>query len=366
MAGVNFNELDVLQGILIYLAWAHFQPSPKRYTQYLHLATSIVSDLRLDRPRRPKLWSVDGGKDRNEPDWGPDEMRALAGKLIENVEDIVSRTSPTNDGAQFSVESQQIAQSCADIKSTLPFPLSESLLFPAPLLLHLYMLELLLSQSSPQGTPFGLDKFQIGQDLSRDQGRLIDWLSASMSASRSLISVILILPRGEEAAMSNIGWIMMHCGLSLAVRLDLIAAKGDISRLTKHLRRLLDMPHTIRQIVLRLETAASSAAKSTAPSEMSNTASNCHPFDRLAKRARQLEDWYLSRVAQQAAQPTSSETQQVAEQSPIRIGTESLPFDNSTPEQNWVGDSNWFYGAASDISTFLFTNPVDFPGTFGL
>lgn len=57
----------------------HYQPRPKIYTQYLYLAISIVSDLRLDKPRRPKLWAVDGGKDRNEPDWGPDEKRALAG-----------------------------------------------------------------------------------------------------------------------------------------------------------------------------------------------------------------------------------------------------------------------------------------------
>lgn len=58
---------------------AHYQPRPKRYTQHLHLATSIVSDMRLDKPRRPELWDVGGGKDKDEPDWGPPEMRALAG-----------------------------------------------------------------------------------------------------------------------------------------------------------------------------------------------------------------------------------------------------------------------------------------------
>lgn len=47
--------------------------------QHLHLITSIVSDLRLDKPRKVKLWSAQGGKDSNKPDWGSDEMRALAG-----------------------------------------------------------------------------------------------------------------------------------------------------------------------------------------------------------------------------------------------------------------------------------------------
>lgn len=57
----------------------HYQPRPKRYMQHLHLITSIVSDLRLDKPRKVKLWSAQGGKDSNKPDWGSDEMRALAG-----------------------------------------------------------------------------------------------------------------------------------------------------------------------------------------------------------------------------------------------------------------------------------------------
>jgi hypothetical protein len=57
----------------------HYQTRPRRYTQYLHLATSIISDLRIDQPRKPRLWSVDGGKERDSADWGVEEMRALAG-----------------------------------------------------------------------------------------------------------------------------------------------------------------------------------------------------------------------------------------------------------------------------------------------
>jgi hypothetical protein len=91
----DFNQLDLLQGLLIHVAWydeswndedfvtkrcrAHYQPKPKRYIQHLHLVTSIISDLRLDRPRKPKLWSAEGGRYQNKPDWQPDEMRALAG-----------------------------------------------------------------------------------------------------------------------------------------------------------------------------------------------------------------------------------------------------------------------------------------------
>lgn len=98
LATGQFHCLDMLQALLVHSAWytcfdfspqdswtdrkrAHYQPRPRRYTQHLHLATSIISDMRLDRSRskKPKLWSVDGLKDKSMSDWDADEMRALAG-----------------------------------------------------------------------------------------------------------------------------------------------------------------------------------------------------------------------------------------------------------------------------------------------
>lgn len=58
-----FHSLDLLQGLLIHVAWAHYQPRPRRHTQLLYLANSIICDMRLDRPRKPKVWNVDGVKD---------------------------------------------------------------------------------------------------------------------------------------------------------------------------------------------------------------------------------------------------------------------------------------------------------------
>lgn len=51
------------------------------FSQHLYLAASIVSDIRLDRPRNPKAWSVDGIKDQdgNDHEWRPGEMRAVIG-----------------------------------------------------------------------------------------------------------------------------------------------------------------------------------------------------------------------------------------------------------------------------------------------
>ncbi|KAI0470959.1 hypothetical protein GGR56DRAFT_123102 [Xylariaceae sp. FL0804] len=40
---------EMLQGILVFIARSQYHPRPRRYTQYLHLAMSIIADLRLDR-----------------------------------------------------------------------------------------------------------------------------------------------------------------------------------------------------------------------------------------------------------------------------------------------------------------------------
>ncbi|KAF5707816.1 cercosporin resistance protein [Fusarium globosum] len=373
----DFCQLDLLQGLLINLA----------------------CDLRLDKPRRPKLWSAEGGKDKNKPDWGPDEMRALAGTyylsssssiilqktrqffytpyitaccehlaswneysmdkylpymitvqtLIEGVEDLVNNTLSTNNGLHFFSGCQEISQKCTEIKEALPFPLSES----PPLLLQIHILELLLSQSSPRGTSFGLDKFN---NQFEHESSLIDWLSASMSAARSLISVILVMPQGEEVYMSNMGWIMMNCGLNLAVRLDLVAARGSISGSMQHLRRFLDMRHTLRQLVLRFEATPGQDA----PAD--------HPFYALAKRIRRLENWYLSQAEHQTPDSSVSISPSVNDQSLLGVSTDasgmsvgSMPFIASP----WPMSSDWYQNPDLDIGTFLFADPVEFPINLG-
>ncbi|ESU10233.1 hypothetical protein FGSG_03051 [Fusarium graminearum PH-1] len=371
MVDGDFNQLDLLQGLLIHVAW----------------------------PRKPKLWSAEGGRYQNKPDWQPDEMRALAGAyylsssssiilqksrqvfnttyllaccehlaslnqyptdkflpyitrvqtLIENIEDLVCKTATTDNGLQFFTECQEITQKCLDIKSTLPFPLSES----PPLLLQIHILELMLSQSSPRGTAFGLDKFQ---NPFQDETTLNEWLSTSMSATRSLIGVILVMPQGEEVAMSNMGWIMMNCALNLAVRLDLIAARGSLSGFTQQLRRFLDMGHTLRQLVLRFEAVPGPDASAD------------HPFHGIVKRVRRLENWYLSQVAQQTADSTSSISPSSGSQPSISLSdhTSGMPVSMPLPYQNWNmgGGSEWYQNPDLDISTFLFADPIDFPMNF--
>lgn len=100
------TSIEILQGILIYLAWyvtsftpissqamltasnsrSHYYSRPRVYSQFLQLAISIVIDLRLNRPppsEPPKVGftlEFEVGPKKNYPvAWSQDERRAVAG-----------------------------------------------------------------------------------------------------------------------------------------------------------------------------------------------------------------------------------------------------------------------------------------------
>ncbi|KAF7554923.1 hypothetical protein G7Z17_g2539 [Cylindrodendrum hubeiense] len=92
------------------------------------------------------------------------------------------------------------------------------------------------------------------------------------------------------------------------------------------------IPHTLRQIVLRMEAAASLD---------SGTAGDHRPFHDLAKR--------------------------MTNQFPTVMGTDTLAGgDLMLSQDTWAGSSGWFPGPELDVGAFLFTDPVDFSGMFVL
>ncbi|KAJ5163258.1 uncharacterized protein N7500_005088 [Penicillium coprophilum] len=81
-------SFDLLQGLLVFLAWSHYHTKPHRYTQYLQLAISLIIELRLDRAPHTKTWKTGlkfradepGNQDTSErASWSNDEKRAVIG-----------------------------------------------------------------------------------------------------------------------------------------------------------------------------------------------------------------------------------------------------------------------------------------------
>ncbi|KAK2042759.1 hypothetical protein LZ31DRAFT_543106 [Colletotrichum somersetense] len=255
----NFTCLDVLQGLLVHLAWAHFQPRPKRYSQHLHLAISIVSDLRLDRPKNPRRWN------------------------IEEIDDVVKNESVL-DPMQIHASVSDAKESVAAFKNSLTFPLSD-----CPLLVpQMHTIQLCLNQLSLPEAPFGLTNPQ-----NDSLQRLITGLSESTVSAKSLISVLLHTPPGQEVYFPNIIWVMLHCGLTLAARLDLLVADPRIAFMAEHLRQFSDIGHTIRQVVLRLESTSSPNVDDRGDRDS---------FYHFAIRAKRVEQFYLQQQNQSANQ----------------------------------------------------------------
>ena len=208
-----------------------------------------------------------------------------------------------------------------------------------------------------------MDKFQnIEAGAAQDQSRLLDWLSQSISAAKSLISIVLVLPKGEESALPNIGWIMMYCGISLAVRLDVVASHATLSAITQHLRHILDMPHTLRQIILRFE-----AASSTEP----DSNGEWDAFFHFAQRARRIQEWYFknhNRDEQPQNVPAFTPSSGIQQLVPS-TGTPATYMTanevpsiqiSSEPDEFWTPNFMADLGAEFDLSSALFTGTFDF------
>ncbi|KOC13312.1 alkaline D-peptidase [Aspergillus flavus AF70] len=81
-------SFELLQGMLVFLAWSHYHSRPHRYTQFLQLAIGLMVELRLDRPPQTKTWktALKFNKEYTlddeqyiRPSWGLDEQRAVVG-----------------------------------------------------------------------------------------------------------------------------------------------------------------------------------------------------------------------------------------------------------------------------------------------
>ncbi|KAL6360767.1 hypothetical protein LRP88_06475 [Fusarium phalaenopsidis] len=342
-----FATIDMLQGLLVHLACSavllqkshHF-----RYTPYIleccHQLTARTSQ----------------STDKHLP------YIIYLQKLTEEVDDAVTGATSTQSTTtqQLPAELHRIRERYMTTKASLPFPLTT-------ILLQLHVLDLLICQPSPDGVSYGPNGFQSLQ-AAGDQNRLLDWLSQSISAAKSLISVVLVLPQGEEGAMPNTGWIMLYCAVSLAVRLDLVAAQAENAQTTGHLRRILDMPHTLRQIVLRMEAASGPDAGD----------GEKDPFYGLSRRARRIEKWYLERCGPTDSPDVSSLFNSSVSSPANALSAPDLGLTPSSfgepssmvPSLQVTGetDDSWTTNLLADfdaeigMNNFLYTGPFEFLG----
>ncbi|KAB5530484.1 hypothetical protein GE09DRAFT_1228473 [Coniochaeta sp. 2T2.1] len=299
MAAGKVASLDVLQGLLLHLAWAHFHPRPRSYTQQLFLAMSIVADLRLDRPRKQQYWNVDHKhNDADGDEWLSDELRAMMGTyylascssaLLQKANCfpytgfvhyacliLERRSEYASDKFLLCILKHQ--QCLEDFQSEI---VTKDLSSTAQAVLELLLnaLELLVSQQSVPSMPPSITPHFV-----ESNPQMIESLYECMSASKQVVTTFLAMPSGYEHYLSNFDWIVLSWSISSAAKLDVLAGSPQMLPHTKKLRQRLDFPHTLRQVILRLESVVSPGEDSTGDRDV---------FFHFLRRARGVEAWYL-------------------------------------------------------------------------
>lgn len=218
--------------------------------------------------------------------------------------------------------------------------------------LQVQMAELLLGQSRPGAGLFGLDKLQDDRFHYENPGEFLTWLLDSILAVKSIVNISLSLPTGDEALITNMEWITLYCGLSLAARLDIVAAHPNIVRDTKKIRQFADMAHVLPQVILRIESASKL---------IMDTSGENNVFFQLAKRANVLENWYLHRLAQYASSSGASNSSTASDYTP---GLDSnmllMNPDGNAIDSQLIAEMMAGLDADSDFGNFSFALPGSF------
>ncbi|UQC83821.1 uncharacterized protein CLUP02_09317 [Colletotrichum lupini] len=353
----DFACLDVLQGLLVHLAWPK---NPKRWnvegmstsqdyvdslderrtflgTYYLSSCTSIV----LQKLRIVTLSSYiteTAEKLAEISEYPTDQYLPYIislQRLAEDIDDIVKNES-TLDPMQIQAAVSEAKERVDVFKSGLTFALGD-----CPILVpQLHTIQLCLNQLSLPETPFGLNNPQ-----NAPMQRFIAGLSESIVSAKSLVSVLLHTPHGQEVYFPNIVWVMLHCGFTLAARLDLLAADPRVGFMAEHLRQFADIAHTIRQVVLRLDAASSPDLDDRGDRDS---------FYHFAIRAKRVEKFYLHAQSQAAAQQQAQAQQQEISPHSIHaslptstagfttMGTPSSDFSNQNASLDYTVASSIF------------------------
>ncbi|KAI2739659.1 hypothetical protein DTO013E5_9015 [Penicillium roqueforti] len=271
-------SFELLQGLLVFLAWLHYYSRPHRYTQFLQLAISIMIDLRLDRPPQTRTWKTElrfglqyNLQDRtfNRPSWGSNEQRAVLGcyYLSSSIAMLVQKKStilrlpyqeeccktlreaneyPHDKYVSYVIQLQFIAEKVdnlsakhgfdletpgsgselyiSNLKSDLdafyrhlPFDINDSFLLAIQYHatgLGLYQLALNITNRDPQ-PQFDSDSWK--DDMS---------FSALISAS-SILNLYIELPSNEEVGFNNTQWVQIAFALLVTYRHTVAASKPD-------------------------------------------------------------------------------------------------------------------------------------------
>ncbi|DAA75819.1 TPA_exp: hypothetical protein A8136_1541 [Trichophyton benhamiae CBS 112371] len=311
-------SFDLLQGLLVYLAWCHYHTRPYRYTQFLQLAISLIIEMRLDRPPQTKVWKSgirfisnydpdddtftrpSFGRDEHDtftrPSFGRDEQRAVAGcyYLSSTISGLLQKqlTFPYT---------AYLEECCKSVYDAAEYPYDKSILYIVQLqhivekinritfqhgmelknsgsAMELYVsslkseLEAFLVRSgftSADETTLTIMQFHTAElslyqlsllDKRRQQSGSIqttlsdDMLYAGGMAARSILELYLSLPPRSETGFNNTEWVQIGFALIVACRLASTAHAAEPAVFRRHTESLSNTLTKLKMRVSELST----------------------------------------------------------------------------------------------------------------
>ncbi|RYP89311.1 hypothetical protein DL770_004463 [Monosporascus sp. CRB-9-2] len=333
------GSFELLQGILVFLAWSHYHQKPRRYSQYLQLAISIVSDLRLDR-KPIASWETHVGACRDPsalrsapPDWGADEKRALAGCFylsstqvnpgppIEVGQDLTfRRVSKLLQKLNAFPYTRYLEECCISLCEQYEHPTDEHVYYIIRLQRIMEAIEYMSQQHTDGPTARAavidlrsqLETFRnhLPFDLGDNQLLLMQYRTAEMylcqtaffykavqldtvlhaellcsglAAAKSLMDFYLSLPVYADMAFNNSEWIQISFAITVASRLAIASTHRAVDHQTRALRQSLDLSNIIRHLSLRIGALVTQQVDAQGGRDI---------FYHYDQRVRRMQAWY--------------------------------------------------------------------------
>ncbi|GCB23052.1 transcriptional regulator WAR1 [Aspergillus awamori] len=363
-------SFEVLQGLLVHIAWCQYHSRPRRFSQYLHLAISIITDLQLDRAHEYRLWrtrvNFNPEEHKESVSWGHDERRAVLGifyfsssvsqilhkqctfpympyfddcckllatdaeyasdqhllhivqlqRLSERITFISSQNILGTHGPGSSSERsfREMKLELEQYRASLPCPLNENNI----LYMQYYTAELYLCQISL------FDHKPSTQSPRREVPFQIEALRMGLIAAKALLDHYVCLPLRSEMAFNNAIWIQIGFALTLACKLVVAASEPSIQPHTAELCRALDISSMLSRCILRIQALVTSSLDASGDRDV---------FYHYEQRLKRVQWWFENRMLsknknnsfQPAVQPTDDMSSSTAENS--HVESSQLPLD---------------------------------------
>ncbi|KAJ5814180.1 uncharacterized protein N7503_000930 [Penicillium pulvis] len=333
MIGGGKISFEVLQALLVHIAWCQYHSRPRRYAQYLHLALSIITDLQLDRSPEHRFWttrvSFDGDDDKEIVSWGREEKRAIIGcfyfssaisqilqkqfhfpylPYLENIgmelatdpeyasdkyllhivrlqrisAKIALYSAPNfpmpheaNSGIEHSYDKLKAELSL--YQSNLPFPLTENHI----LFTNFHAIELCLCQIAV------FDYNRNAQSIRHYSSYQIDALHMGLAVSKTLLEFYVSLPLCHDVAFNNAIWVQLGFAATLSCKLSVAAMGPSAHSHTVELCRALDISNILSRCILRVQALVTSDMDASGDRDV---------FYHYERRLKRVKWWFENRT----------------------------------------------------------------------